>query len=359
MTQQSKIKAVLIMHAYQEESLPYASFHVRLGRFFQDYYRCDQSVKLDIIQVPLKLYHRFRWLREVCIFTCKLFPLLPSIIRYDVIIGAHVVFTSLLGIIVTFLRKLLRRKVSLVILDPTIIRFVRPTQRILLGLFRFFFLPVDKLITFSQGEYSFWIKYLGFSNRASYIPCGIDIEFFQPSGERGDYIFSAGGTARDFPTLISAMEQIDAKLLLIAVPPAQEQLTGARLPENVDLIPPVSRIEYRDLLCKSVFVVVPLQDMPAGKSITTIVEAMAAGKAVITTKTGGGAPDYVTDGETGLLVEPGNAADLRQKIVFLLNHPEEAKRMGENARREAEARLSHRSTVEALKRILEEVHTSN
>lgn len=45
-----------------------------------------------------------------------------------------------------------------------------------------------------------------------------------------------------------------------------------------------------------------------------------------------GITDYVIDGETGILVEPGNASAMREAIQYLLANPQEAKRMGENAR---------------------------
>ena len=358
-THNCKIKAALIMYAYQEEALPYLHFNIKLAHFFQKYYSDDQSIKLDIIKIPIKYHQRLRHLWDVSDFALKLLPLLPTITKYDVIIGAQMFTSVVLGIMVAFLRKLLRRKISLIVLDAAVARFLKSSGRIKLGLFRFFLLPVDKFVTFSQAEYSFWTKHLGFSNRACYTPLGIDIDFFQPTGERGDYIFSAGGTARDFQTLISAMEQVDYKLKLIARGEldkvGQELFRGVRLPRNVELIPPVPDIEYRDLLSKCRFVVVPLQDTPAGEGISAIAEAMAVGRATVATKAGA-ALEYITDGETGLLTDIGDADDLRQKIMFLLNHPEEAERMGENGRREAEARISNHITIEVIRSTIEEVY---
>jgi glycosyltransferase involved in cell wall biosynthesis len=42
----------------------------------------------------------------------------------------------------------------------------------------------------------------------------------------------------------------------------------------------------------------------------------------------GGIPEFVVPGETGLLVEPGNAAALADAIRSLLRDPERAKQMG-------------------------------
>jgi glycosyltransferase involved in cell wall biosynthesis len=61
------------------------------------------------------------------------------------------------------------------------------------------------------------------------------------------------------------------------------------------------------------------------------IEAMAAGRPVIASRIGGLA-DIVVEGETGLLVEPGNPQALRQAINHLLANPQDRERMGEAAR---------------------------
>ena len=45
-----------------------------------------------------------------------------------------------------------------------------------------------------------------------------------------------------------------------------------------------------------------------------------------------GIADYIIDGETGILVEPGNISAMRDAIQYLLANPKEAQRLGENAR---------------------------
>ena len=60
-------------------------------------------------------------------------------------------------------------------------------------------------------------------------------------------------------------------------------------------------------------------------------EAMAHGRAVVATAVGG-LPDMVVDGETGLLVPPGNPAALRSAIDRLLADPDLRRRLGGAAR---------------------------
>jgi glycosyltransferase involved in cell wall biosynthesis len=105
-------------------------------------------------------------------------------------------------------------------------------------------------------------------------------------------------------------------------------------------------------------------DNPAG--ITTILEAMAMGKAVIATATAGqrdvvrgrlctrfgpsgepiGGPfNFGFDGDclsdcTGLYVPPGDPAALRSAIEYLLSHPNEAREMGAAGRRLVEQHMT-------------------
>ena len=61
-----------------------------------------------------------------------------------------------------------------------------------------------------------------------------------------------------------------------------------------------------------------------------IVEYMAAEKNVIATRTDA-IPTLIEDGVDGLLVDVDNPEDVRDKVIWLYYHPEEAKNMREKA----------------------------
>jgi glycosyltransferase involved in cell wall biosynthesis len=69
-----------------------------------------------------------------------------------------------------------------------------------------------------------------------------------------------------------------------------------------------------------------------------ILEAMAAGKPVVATAVGGN-PEAVVDGETGLLVPPGDGRALAAAIGWILDHPEQAAGFGRAARRRVAERF--------------------
>jgi glycosyltransferase involved in cell wall biosynthesis len=60
---------------------------------------------------------------------------------------------------------------------------------------------------------------------------------------------------------------------------------------------------------------------------TVVIEGMIAGRPVIGSRIGG-IPDLIVDGETGLLVPPGDPLALRQAMAELIDDPQRARRMG-------------------------------
>jgi glycogen synthase len=61
-------------------------------------------------------------------------------------------------------------------------------------------------------------------------------------------------------------------------------------------------------------------------------EAMACERPVVSTRVGG-IPDVVVEGETGLLVQPGDAGKLAEAINSILSRPEWGERMGKEGRK--------------------------
>jgi glycosyltransferase involved in cell wall biosynthesis len=70
-----------------------------------------------------------------------------------------------------------------------------------------------------------------------------------------------------------------------------------------------------------------------------VVEAMAMGKAVVATTTGG-LPEVVAQGETGLLVPPGEAESLAEAAISLLENKSRREQMGVCGRMRAQERFS-------------------
>jgi len=86
----------------------------------------------------------------------------------------------------------------------------------------------------------------------------------------------------------------------------------------------------------------------------SILEAMAMKIPVIASRIGG-IPEQVIDGETGILVDPGDASTIALSILNLLESSERRHEMGENAREIIKRKFSLESCVKAHKEMYREV----
>jgi len=79
-------------------------------------------------------------------------------------------------------------------------------------------------------------------------------------------------------------------------------------------------------------------------------EAMACGRPIIASRVGG-LPDQVIGGFNGFLVPPRDYKAIADKILYLLENPSEARRMGLNGRRLAEERFDIEKRVDRIVRL--------
>ena len=88
-----------------------------------------------------------------------------------------------------------------------------------------------------------------------------------------------------------------------------------------------------------------------------VVEALAAGKAVVATRVGG-LPEVVDHGRTGLLVNPDDPEGLSAAILSLLRDEGRRKEMGERAARVARERFDLSASVGAIERLYRQAMTA-
>jgi len=297
----------------------------------------DRSIEVDIIGCLTT----FTYKKRVPLVIVQIVSLLPFLRRYDVVISAG--FFN--GILFSAMRKLLRlRKPAHIILDTRAIGVLKPDRRMIIRIARYSLSPVDGVVCFSRNHQDLWEKTLGFSGRVVVVPWPMVEDLQEAWPVAGDYIFSGGSTRRDWRTLISAVANTDANLIIVA---GKDSATGKygleemEIPQNVKVLRSVPRQSYSELLSKSRFVVIPVHEVVTDVGWDTLSQAMTLRKVVIATRI---PPlfEYIIDGETGIFVNPGDVADLREKILFLLAHPEETQRIGANAKRVMEDTKSGR-----------------
>lgn len=171
------------------------------------------------------------------------------------------------------------------------------------------------------------------------IPYSIDQHFFKPSVEiraRPGFVLSLGEIrTRDYNSLFQAVQDLPVELFVAAsgswYAREKHKNLNIKIPDNVSLSQGIPLSDLRNCYSQSQFAVFPLYDHIFSAGATGILEAMSMGRAVITTRSRG-ILDYVIDGETGILVDVGDTQGLKEAIEYLLAHPKEACRMGENGR---------------------------
>jgi glycosyltransferase involved in cell wall biosynthesis len=131
--------------------------------------------------------------------------------------------------------------------------------------------------------------------------------------------------------------------------------------ERVDFLGLLERAEIAAQLRGCSFFVLPSRTNSESFGIAAA-EAMALDKAVIVSRIGG-LPTLVEDGETGLLVPPGDDAELASAIRRLLDDPEETRRLGRNAGKRVRENFLWRNTgelyVQAFTRVMKKTKTTS
>jgi hypothetical protein len=188
------------------------------------------------------------------------------------------------------------------------------------------------------------------SSRVCFTPWPATLKDDLESTDNGR-VFAGGNSLRDYGPLIAAASEIEAPVDIATTVVAGDG--GGATAANLT-IGPRPQAEYDAMLRGAAVVVVPLlarQDRASGQ--TTYVNAMARGKAIVATDTPG-VRDYIQDGETGLIVAPGDAAAISQAVRRLLDDPAERARIGRQAREHALAELTLTHYATRLLQVVDE-----
>lgn len=153
--------------------------------------------------------------------------------------------------------------------------------------------------------------------------------------------------------------QIDFGCTIIGGGPLHEELQAQAdrlgLHDLVRLTGPLPQEDVRRELSSATLFALPCtveKDGGMDTLPTVIVEAMAAGLPVVSTRLAA-VPEMVIHGESGLLVEPGQPGPLADAIAAVLGDPALAARFGQAGKTLAAGRFASRPTVAALKSLLD------
>jgi glycosyltransferase involved in cell wall biosynthesis len=178
-------------------------------------------------------------------------------------------------------------------------------------------------------------------SRSEAIPPGLPKEEFllfvgELSGDKG------------LPTLLRAYESIGMKRPRLLLVGRRMPDTPARLPDGAQMCGEWPHENVMAAFRRCLFAVLPSICLDACP--TTVLEAMASGRPVVGTSTGG-IVDMIVDEENGLLVPPGDEAKLAEAMARLLNDADLRARLAAGARERVQ-----RFTASAVAERLEAVY---
>lgn len=102
--------------------------------------------------------------------------------------------------------------------------------------------------------------------------------------------------------------------------------------------------------------VVALSSLNEGSPVS-LIEAMAAGRAVVGTRVGG-VPEVIRDGATGVLVSPSDPPALARALAGLLDDPDARRKLGNDARDEARERWTAARLLRDIERLYDDLLVS-
>ena len=206
--------------------------------------------------------------------------------------------------------------------------FLLPTSPRMRRLARWALRRVDHWFVIRTGDADILARHVG-AAKASFIPFPVQALPSELLGSppTSGVVYAGGSAHRDWATLVEAsrLAKVPTLISTNAVVPVRPDDAFVRI------IPLTSPSEGRRHLADAVAVCVPLEDtdLPCGPLV--ILDALAAGKPVVTTAVNG-SRDYVEDGVTALVVPPRDATAMAAALVAVTEDVDLRRRLGEAGR---------------------------
>ena len=219
-----------------------------------------------------------------------------------------------------------------------------------------------KMLSLSKYESKF-LSYEFKSNNVNYLQFGVDKNFWKKnesfqdnSPKKNQYILSIGGDlARDW-NLLTDSWQSDFPCLKIVSP---RKINSSK--NNIQVISSswhddkLSDLEIKDIISKSLFVIIPLKEtiQPSGQS--SCLQAMSCGKAVIISDIQGiWDRDLLLHEENIFLVKPSDGKSLIEGIKVLLRENSLRTKIEKNGRKLIQEEFNSYKMADNLKEYLED-----
>lgn len=184
---------------------------------------------------------------------------------------------------------------------------------------------VDRFICFSREECHRYAALFGVGeDRFVYIQLGFEEPHDVNTGDDGS-ILAAGRSNRNYGLLMECVKETGRRCTIVC-----DTLRPENPPANVEVINDCYGRRMLERMAQCRVVAVPLENLEVSSGQIVIIQAMSLGKPVVCTRTQA-VTDYVSDGETGLLVD-NDPAQWREALLLLLDDDSKYERMSRRAK---------------------------
>ena len=232
-------------------------------------------------------------------------------------------------------------------------------QRAARALERFVYQRAACLVALSPGIRDGMIAAGAPADRITVVPNAADLDLFRPAAAPDRFrvsYFGTMGEANDLTPAIEAARLLpDVEFLLVGDGKRRAELERAAPPNVLFGGPASGKEEVAEVAARSSACLTLFKDVPvlATNSPNKLFDTFAAGRPAIVNMDGW-MRRLVEENEAGLYVQAGDARDLAEKIAWLREHPQEAERMGRNARALAERDFARDDLAARALAVLEE-----
>lgn len=285
--------------------------------------------------------------------------LIPRLFRYDFVVAQDELF---LGYVVSVLAKLFLLKTRWLYVTMTSSTLMRrhATHPIRLSLLKKFWASYTRIVCLSQEQREDLIRFGIPREHLVFVPFGVDAQFFKSAGMSNEenLVVSVGrDSGRDYATLFKAAAHSDYALVVVASP--KNIPSDVPIPANVSVLYDRPLVEVRDLYARARLVVIASKDtsQPDGSDCsgqTVILDALAAGKAVIATHRPW-ITDYFIPDQDIVVVPPNDPEALAQAIDALLHDPERRERIAASGHAKVVARYTTAAFARSLLTLMDSI----
>lgn len=219
------------------------------------------------------------------------------------------------------------------------LKFYRPLKNRFLA-------SVDRIVATSPNYVATSRVLQQFAPKTTVIPIGLDQSLYPTPSDAaldqwrsrvGNKFFLFVGMLRYYKglhILLDAVKDTDLTIVIVGAGPIEQQLREQARRLNLSNVLFLGQLPEEDkvallILCLAVVFPSHLRSEAFG---ITLLEGAMFGKPMISSEIGTGTTYVNIEGETGLVVPPSDPQALRRAMTYLVEHPAETERMGQNAR---------------------------